>query len=295
MNINTLKKPILKDYINLAILSAVWGTAFIGIEIAIQQLDVFQVTFGRVVIAFLFLLPFVLYKGLVLPKDSKTWFLLSISAILNTTIPFSLINHGQEYITSGMSALMLGFGPFITLLLGQYLTHDEKISKYKIISIVFGFTGLVLLLGDNIIASNIAQLKGQSFVLMASLSYALSSLVIRKITGISYLSLSFLMFGISALILTPIVFVLYSDYVFTVNNSTIAILYLGILPTAIASIYRVKMVQEVGIQFMSQVAYLIPIFAMVWAWLVLDEIPKAITLVALVIVLLGLYIRSKSD
>ena len=292
---NTLHKPILKDYINLAILSAVWGTAFIGIEIAIEQLDVFQVTFGRVVVAFLFLLPFVLYKKLTLPKDKTTWGLLTLSAILNTTIPFSLINHGQEFISSGMSALMLGFGPFITLLLGQYLTSDEKISKYKIISIVFGFTGLVLLLGDNIIASNIAELKGQGYVLMASLSYALSSLVIRKITGISYLSLSFLMFGISALILSPIVIYLYSDYVFTINNSTISILYLGILPTAIASIYRVKMVQEVGIQFMSQVAYLIPIFAMILAWLVLDEIPKAITLVALVIVLLGLYVRSKSD
>ena len=292
---NTLHKPILKDYINLAILSAVWGTAFIGIEIAIEQLDVFQVTFGRVVVAFLFLLPFVLYKKLTLPKDKTTWGLLTLSAILNTTIPFSLINHGQEFISSGMSALMLGFGPFITLLLGQYLTSDEKISKYKIISIVFGFTGLILLLGDNIIASNIAELKGQGYVLMASLSYALSSLAIRKITGVSYLSLSFLMFGISALILSPIVIYLYSDYVFTINNSTISILYLGILPTAIASIYRVKMVQEVGIQFMSQVAYLIPIFAMIWAWLVLDEIPKAITLVALVIVLLGLYVRSKSD
>jgi len=290
-----LNKPILKDYINLAILSAVWGTAFIGIEIAIEQLDVFQVTFGRVIVAFLFLLPFVLYKKLTLPKDKKTWILLSISAVLNTTIPFSLINHGQEFITSGMSALMLGFGPFITLLLGQYLTSDEKISKYKIISIVFGFTGLVLLLGDNIIASNMSELKGQSFVLMASLSYALSSLVIRKITGVSYLNLSFLMFGISAVVLTPIIIYLYTDYVFVVNNSTIAILYLGILPTAIASIYRVKMVQEVGIQFMSQVAYLIPIFAMIWAWLVLDEIPKAIILVALIIVLMGLYVRSKSD
>jgi drug/metabolite transporter (DMT)-like permease len=130
---------------------------------------------------------------------------------------------------------------------------------------------------------------------MASLSYALSSLVIRKITGVSYLSLSFLMFGVSALILSPIIIYLYSDYMFTINNSTISILYLGILPTAIASIYRVKMVQEVGIQFMSQVAYLIPIFAMIWAWLVLDEIPKAITLVSLVIVLVGLYVRSKSD
>jgi len=292
---NTLHKPIFKDYINLAILSAVWGTAFIGIEIAIEQLDVFQVTFGRVVVAFLFLLPFVLYKKLTLPKNKKTWALITLSAILNTTIPFSLINHGQDFITSGMSALMLGFGPFITLLLGQYLTSDEKISKYKIISIVFGFTGLVLLLGNNIIASNIAELKGQGYVLMASLSYALSSLVIRKITGVSYLNLSFLMFGISALILSPIVIYLYSDYVFVINNSTLSILYLGILPTAIASIYRVKMVQEVGIQFMSQVAYLIPIFAMIWAWLVLNEIPKLITLVSLIVVLIGLYIRSKSD
>jgi drug/metabolite transporter (DMT)-like permease len=240
-------------------------------------------------------LPFVLYKKLSLPKDKKTLALLSISAILNTTIPFSLINHGQEFITSGMSALMLGFGPFITLLLGQYLTSDEKISKYKIISILFGFAGLVLLLGDNIIASNIDELKGQGFVLMASLSYALSSLVIRKTTGVSYLNLSFLMFGVSAVILIPILFFVYDNISFSLNNSTIAIIYLGILPTAIASIYRVKMVQEVGIQFMSQVAYLIPIFAMIWAWLVLDEIPKTITLVALVVVLTGLYIRSRSN
>lgn len=289
-----LKIPILKDYINLTILSAIWGTAFIGIEIAIRQLDVFQVTFGRVLIAFLFLLPFVLYKKLTFPKDKKTWILLTISAVLNTAIPFSLINHGQEYITSGMSALMLGFGPFITLILGHYLTSDEKISKYKIISIIFGFTGLILLLGDNVIASNISQLKGQGFVLIASLSYALSSLVIRKITGISYLNLTFLMFGVSALILSPIVIYLYSDYVFTVNDSTIALLYLGILPTAIAQIFRVKMVQEVGIQFMSQVAYLIPIFAIIWAWLVLDEIPKFITLLSLVFILLGLYLRNKN-
>jgi len=291
----TLNQPILKDYINLFALSAIWGTAFIGIEIAIEQLDVFQVTFGRVIVAFFFLLPFVLYKKLTLPKDKRTWGLLSLSAILNTTVPFSLINHGQEYITSGMSALMLGFGPFITLLLGQYLTSDEKISRHKVISIIFGFVGLILLLGDNIIASNMLELQGQGYVLMASLSYALSSLVIRKITGVSYLNLSFLMFGVSALILIPVVVVLYQDYTFTVNNSTIAIIYLGILPTAVASIYRVKMVQEVGIQFMSQVAYLIPIFAMIWAWLVLDEIPKTITLVALLIVLAGLYIRSKND
>jgi len=292
---NTLQKPILKDYINLFTLSAIWGTAFIGIEIAIEQLDIFQVTFGRVIVAFLFLLPFVLYKKTSLPKGKKTWILLIIGALLNTTIPFSLINHGQEYITSGMSALMLGFGPFITLILGQFLTHDEKVSKYKIYSIILGFISLVLLLGDNIFASNILEIKGQGFVLLASLCYALSSLIIRKIIGISYLNISFLMFGISAIILLPIMLIMYPDYIFSINNSSIAIIYLGILPTAIASTYRVKIVQEVGIQFMSQVAYLIPIFAMIWAWFFFGDIPKFITFISLILVLLGLYIRNKKD
>ena len=288
-----LKAPNLKDYFNLFALSAIWGTAFIGIEIAIKELDVFQVTFGRVFIAFIFLLPFVLYKKLPLPKGKKTWMWLILSAVLNTAIPFSLINAGQAYITSGMSALMIGFGPFITLLLAHYMTHDEKISKYKIYSVILGFTGLILLLGDNFLASNTNELEGQALVLLASLCYALSSLFIRKITGVPYLMLSFVMFGISALALTPIVIYLYWGYSFSADSSSMAIVYLGILPTAIASIYRVKMVQEVGIQFMSQVAYLIPIFALIWAWLVLNEVPKSITLIALVIVLFGLYIRNK--
>jgi len=290
---NTLKEPQTKDYINLFALSAIWGTAFIGIEIAIRHLDVFQVTFGRVFIAFLFLLPFIIYNKLRFPKGKNTWILLSLSAILNTAIPFSLINAGQQYITSGMSALMIGFGPFITLIIAHYMTNDEKISKYKVYSVILGFTGLMLLLGDNLIALNIEQLQGQGLVLVASLCYALSSLIIRKITGVSYLMLSFVMFGVSSAVLMPFVLYFYSDFTFTLNDSNMALIYLGILPTAIASIYRVKMVQEVGIQFMSQVAYLIPIFALIWAWLILDEIPKYITLLALIIILFGLYIRNK--
>jgi drug/metabolite transporter (DMT)-like permease len=294
--INTqLQNPKLSDYINLFALSAIWGTAFIGIEIAIRELDVFQVTFGRVIIAFLFLLPFVLYKRYSLPKGTRVWSLLFLSAVLNTAIPFSLINAGQEHITSGMSALMIGFGPFITLLLAHYMTSDEKISKYKLYSVLLGFIGLVMLLGDNILALNILQLQGQGLVLLASLCYVLSSLIIRKIYDIPYLMLSFLLFGISAFSLLPIVIYFYWDYIFVINDSSLAIIYLGILPTAIASIYRVKMVQEVGVQFMSQVSFLIPIFALIWAWIVLGEIPKYITLLALVIILFGLYIRNKND
>ena len=290
---NTLQEPKIKDYLNLFILSAIWGTAFIGIEVAIRHLDIFQVTFARVFIAFIFLLPFILYKKLSLPSGKKTWILLFFYAILNTAIPFSLINAGQEYITSGMSALMIGFGPFLTLIIAHFLTDDEKITKFKLYSVIAGFFGLLILLGDNLFALNFLQLQGQGLVLLASLCYVSSSLLIKKIPNISSMMLSFIIFGISSFLLLPFLIYLYDDFIFDFNESYKAVIYLGILPTAIASIYRVKMVQEVGVQFMSLVAYLIPIFTLIWAWLFLDEIPKSLTLLALSIILFALYIRNK--
>ena len=289
---NTLKIPILKDYINLFALSAIWGTAFIGIEIAIEHLNIFHVTFGRVFIAFLFLLPIVIYKKLPFPNTKKAWLFIIIAALLNNSIPFSLINWGQQYISSGMSALMIGFGPFITLVLTHYMTKDEKFSSSKLLSLFVAFIGLFLLVGDSIVISDLTSLKGQLAVLLASFCYVMSSVIIRKIFGVSFIMISFLMFGIASISMLPIAINVSSDISGIFDNSIISIIYLGIFPTAIASLYRVQMVQKVGVQFMSQVAYLIPIFALIFAWIVLDEIPKLITLLSLILILLGLYLRN---
>jgi drug/metabolite transporter (DMT)-like permease len=221
------------------------------------------------------------------------WVLVVISALLNTAIPFSLINYGQQYITSGMSALMIGFGPFITLVLAHFMTQDEKFSFTKLFAFFFGFIGLMILLGVNILEFNIMEVEGQLAVLLASLSYSLSSIVLRKIKGISFYHLSFIMFVISTFALLPFVFFREVRIESAFDTSFLALIYLGIFPTAIASLYRIQMVQSVGVHFMSQVAYLIPLFALLWAWLVLNEIPKSSTFIALIFILLGMYLGKK--
>lgn len=290
---NELKQPNYKDYISLFVLSAVWGTAFIGIEIAIENIDIIHVTFGRVLFASLFLLPILFYKKFIPPKDFYIWFLVVVSALLNTAIPFSLINYGQQYITSGMSALMIGFGPFITLVLAHFMTQDEKFSFAKLFAFFFGFIGLMILLGVNILEFNLLEIEGQLAVLLASLSYALSSIVLRKIKGISFYHLSFIMFVISTIALLPFVFSREVMIKSVYDTSFLALIYLGIFPTAVASLYRIQMVQSVGVHFMSQVAYLIPLFALFWAWLILNEIPKSSTYVALIFILIGMYLGKK--
>lgn len=288
-----LKQPVLKDYINLFALSAVWGTAFIGIEIAIKNLDIFQVTFGRVLVASLVLLPILLFKRFPIIRDIKIWIFIIISALLNTTLPFSLINYGQQYIDAGLSALMLGFGPFITLILAHFMTKDEKFSFYKLLSILFGFIGLFILLGVNILNVNLLELKGQLAVLLASVSYVTSSIVLRHIKGISFYHLSLIMFLISTIALIPFVTQIELKVNSFFDESVLAIIYLGIFPTALASLYRIQMVQSVGVQFMSQVAYLIPIFAIFWAWIILGDIPKNSTYIALIFILIGMYLGKK--
>jgi drug/metabolite transporter (DMT)-like permease len=288
-----LHTPQFKDYFNLFALSAIWGTAFIGIEFAIEHLHILHVTFGRVLIAMLILLPFVLFRKWNLPKSIQIWFWIFLSALFNTAVPFSLINYGQQYISSGMSALMLGFGPFITLLLAHFLTHDEKFTANKLLGVILGFIGLVILLSSSIFSFDMSHLEGQLAVLLASFSYVTSSILLRKIKNIPFYQLSFIMFLISTFILLPFAVKIPLEISNSNINSIIAVLYLGIFPTAIASLYRIQMVQSVGVQFMSQVAYLIPMFTLLWAWFVFNELPSFNTLIAFFFILLGLYIGKK--
>jgi drug/metabolite transporter (DMT)-like permease len=289
-----LRTPQLKDYIHLFILSAIWGTAFIGIEIAIANINIFQVTFGRVFVATLFLIPFLIVLKLKFPQEKRVWIIMFFASILNTTVPFSLINYGQQYISSGMSALMIGFGPFIALILGHFLTSDEKFKTYKLISVLFGFIGLVILVGENLLVFDFDKFQGQFAVFCAAICYVSASILIRKISGISSIMLSFMLFGFSTVTLLPFIYTIPLTITSYFDKSLLALIYLGIFPTALAAIYRIRMVQTIGVQFMVQVSYLIPIFALFWAWLILGEIPKISSLLALIFILTGLYIGKRN-
>ncbi|MBT4031281.1 MAG: EamA family transporter, partial [Campylobacteraceae bacterium] len=74
--------------------------------------------------------------------------------------------------------------------------------------------------------------------------------------------------------------------------SFLSIVYLAIIPTATASLLRIKLVQKIGVQFMSQVAYLIPIFAIFWSWIIFNQTPEYILIVALLFIFSGLFIRN---
>ena len=285
-----IQSPKVIDYIHLLILGAIWGSAFIAIEIAIENLTALQVAMFRILLAGLFLVPFVLYKREKIPTNKKIWFYIFITALLNNAIPFSLISFAQQHINSGTAAIILACGPFTTLIIGHIFTKDEKMSFTKLFGVILGFSGVFILFSQDIIIQNDLSLMGKFSVFLASCCYVISGFLIRKLTTISPLVCSCCMFFSSAIMMSPFVFSMQIPDFNNIGNSLYAIIFLAIVPTALASLLRVNLIQRVGMQFVSLVSYLIPLFAIIWSVLFFSQVPKTSTWMAFLFIVLGLLI-----
>lgn len=286
----TITNATLVDYIWLLSLSAVWGSSFIAIELALADYDPFLLAFCRILIATIFLSLFVYFQKLPLPKDIKTWFILLCIGVLNNAMPFYFISWGQQYISASTASVMLAVGPFIALVLSHYFTHDEKFTIFKLIGVVLGFSGVFILLGEDFFKGQEYSLYGKIAMLLAVLGYISSGFLIRKISYVNTIVCSSSMLLTATIAMIPVLFFMeFKEFAY--ESSFLWIVYLAIFPTALASLVRVRLVRTVGVQFMSQVAYLIPIFAIFWSFVFFNEKPKEVLLVALVFIFLGLFIR----
>ncbi len=287
----TIQKPTFIDFFGLILLSAIWGSSFIAMVYALNEYDPLTIAFGRVTFAAAFLLLFVYLKKQSFPRDIKTLTILFFVGILNNSIPFYLISWGQQYISPSTASIMLAVGPFITLILSHFITQDEKFTFLKLIGVILGFMGVFILLGEDLINQRHDSLYGELAMLCATIGYISSGLLLRKVSHIPTLICSTSMLIVSSISLLPFILLAPLTNLEISSFYFLPIIYLAIFPTAIASLIRVRMVQKVGVQFMSQVAYLIPIFAIIWAWVFFSDLPKQTAWIALVLVLLGLFIK----
>ena len=287
----TIQSPTFTDYFGLILLSAIWGSAFIATEMAVKELPVLLITFGRIFLASLFLYFIVHIKKLSFPKDMKSWIFLIFIGILNNSIPFFLITWGQQYINSSTASIMLAVGPFIALILSHYITHDENFTLLKLTGVIIGFFGVFVLLGDDFLNQRHNEFYGEIAMLLATFGFISAGLLLRKMSHLPTLVCSASMFITSSISLLPFVLYLPLKNIEISISSMLPILYLAIIPTAAASLIRIRLVQKVGVQFMSQVSYLIPIFAIIWSWIFFDVLPKQTAWIALFLILFGLFIR----
>lgn len=270
-----------------------WGGTFLLNEIALADFAPVAIAAYRIMVAGLILCLVCYWRGLVPVFTPRTIGLVIAISLLNSVIPFSLIGWGQLSIDSSTTAILLATSPFFSLLLSHYMTQDDRFTWFKLAGLVIGFIGVLVLMWQGQ-AQGSGSLAGMLVVVLAAACYSLSAILVRKLAGMPSLVMVASSLTVASLILLPVLLWWYPPWHQTYQTSTIsALLFLAIGPTATAYVLRVRIVKSSGAVFMSNVGYLIPLFAVFWGWLFLSQKPSVVMWLSLALIFTGLAVGQR--
>ncbi|HDQ14879.1 MAG TPA: DMT family transporter [Sediminispirochaeta sp.] len=279
-----------KEWIMLLFLSFIWGGSFFFNRIAVSELPPFTIVAYRLSIGALFLNLFIRMRGLRLPRSIGMWGSFYIMGLVNNAIPFTLIVWGQTSIASGLASILNATTPFFTILIAHLFTSDEKITVNKVIGIVLGFGGVVVIIGADVFST--AQVLPQLAVLGAALSYAVSGVYGRRFRRMQLPSLTAAAGQVTASASLLIPAALLTGRPWEAGASSLPVLGslvgLGLFSTSIAYIIYFTLLSRAGATNLLLVTFLVPITAILLGTFVLGEQLAANQLVGMVIVFVGL-------
>lgn len=249
-----------KHWIAFISLGLIWGSSFLWIKIAVQEVGPITLVAYRVLFGLLFGLVVVFFQRARWPSSFKEWLPLLVLGMTNIAIPFFLISWGEQVIDSGVASILDATVPLFTILVAHFLLHDDKMTIPKVLGLLMGFAGVVVLMSKDIGASS-GSLWGQAAVILACVFYAGSSIYARKFTedtpGI-FRSAGPL---VSATAVMWLASFLFEAPVAVPDQSLIwvALLWLGILGSGIAFILLYYLIHEIGPTRTTMVTYLFPL------------------------------------
>ena len=287
---DTIKKASVADLLLVGFTALIWGSSFTAIKVAVPEAGPYWLAAIRVVIGFAVLLPYAIWRGFVFPTSARTWLLLILMAAFNVVVPFLLISWAELSIDAGVTSLLMGTGPFLALVGSHIFTHDDKLTPTKALGVLLGFLGVLTIVGFDAVAGiGRSNMLAQLACFLGSLSYVISGLLVRRI-DIPPGRLACLALGVSSLFLVAISLI--ADGPPPLDLSAMAgfaLVYLGLIPTGFAYLLRFHLIRKIGYSTFAVGLNLIPVFGILLGVLVLGETLSLRVLVALMLVVCGLF------
>jgi drug/metabolite transporter (DMT)-like permease len=163
------------------LLGSIWGSSFLWIKIALDELAPFTLVGYRLLFGALGMLLVLLAIRPAFPKERKTWAMLALMGLTNTALPFVLISWGEIMIDSSVASILNSTTPLFTLVIAHFFLSDERMTIPRAIGLLLGFAGILLLFSRDVGLQGFqSSLIGQAAVLAAAISYAGSSVFARR-------------------------------------------------------------------------------------------------------------------
>ena len=290
-----MRQPKLLDYLLLILLALIWASAFFNIKIATYSFGPITIAFLRVFFGAIPVLLLCYYKKIKIEAFSKDWHWFAMIGFINLVAPFFLSAYGVQSVQSNLAAILMSTTPLSSTVLGHFYTKNEKFNFIKTIGILIGFSGILYLFSDNILI-NENNFFSAILILLGSTCYVIGGVLTLKISKKKNENVTGSILVWAVLILIPIVSIVEQPWNVSPRlDSTISVIYLGLVSTGIAWLLRFRILVNNGLIFQSQVSYLIPIFGTILSYIFLKELITFKVLISLIAVSVGIYFVRKAD
>ncbi len=280
------------DWALLVTLVIAWGSSFAMSKAALENISPEWVAATRLVIGAIAVLAYAVWnKSLPVFTSTNTANYTWLGFIGNAA-PFLFITWGMQFTTSGVAGLLMGTIPLFVIVLAHFTLPDETLTTQKALGFILGFAGIVALIGPDAIFSisfNTSELLGELAIVLGCICYGINSVTakrwstgnaIQQSTGV--LIMAALMSVAYAIIAKPF------DVASAPTSALWAVLGLGLVPTGIATVVWFKAMQRTGPTFTALSNYLVPVYALAFGALTLNETIGLNALAALSLVLAGI-------
>jgi drug/metabolite transporter (DMT)-like permease len=264
-----------RNFINwglFALLALIWGSSFILMKKSAEQLTGIQIGAIRIVAAGLAFLPLALVHLFQVP--ARKLFAILLSGVLGNLLPaFLFASAIAQDGESSLASILNSLTPLFVVVIGL-LFFRAKVERMKIIGVLIGFAGLVLL---SVSRGPLSGGNGLLLILIATVCYGVTvNLVGYYLKGISPVKIATISLTMVAL---PAAFVMYREDLFSrlrydseARDAMALAALLGVAGSAIATAFFYMLIQRAGALFASLVTYAIPIVAIFWGLLAGESI-----------------------
>ncbi len=274
----------------LLIVAAIWGSSYLFIKVALDDLSVGWVVCGRCALGALVLVPLAARRGQLGALRGR-WGAVTALALVQVAVPFLLIARGEEEIASGLAGILVASVPLFTALLALRLDRTQTSQGWGLVGLLAGMAGIVMLFGLDL-HGDTAEVVGGLMIIVASIGYAIGGFMLRaNLPDVPAAATAAGTMLVSAAVTLPLAIATPPSAVPGIDTiASMAVLGMG--GTGIAFVLFYALIADAGMARASLVTYIAPVFAVTYGAVLLDEPITAGAIGGMVLIVAGSWLAA---
>jgi drug/metabolite transporter (DMT)-like permease len=279
------------------LLCVIWGSTWLAIRLGLDSLTPFMSAGFRFVLASGIIMLFMKFRKVTVQLDKRSLLLYILLTFFSYAVPFALVYWGEQYVPSGLAAVLFAVYPFFIALFSYFAIPQEEIGLFKFSGMVIGFAGIVVIFSDQFGGNMSGYVAGMIAIVVSATMQAGVAVSIKKYGyHLNPLSMNFIPMLIAGILLlaTGLLTENISSLRFD-SNAVLSVTYLALFGSVITFTSYYWLLKHISIILLSLIAFITPVIALILGWIISDELLMSHQIIGSGMVLAGLLTANLSN